>query len=325
MSEDRLVDILKDHVNIPMYKGQNGWITEGWRSITQKFNDRFPEARFPKQQVREKERELKANYKMIRDAKNSSGVGWNESLGMLIAEPRIWDELIKVDKKIGKFRKKPFPLYNDVASLHEGNVAIGDLNFTSTQGGAPPSARYTHAPPAQTTHAPPPARTTHAPPPARTTPVPPSAARAAPAPPSAVASLTPAPPSAVPSATSSPHKETIEGGSRRKRRQNHIGSVLEDYVEFKKEQTSKAMNAIDEKRRREEEYCVEKCLEELDAMDGLIEANREMFMKSKNHKARLIWLKRKIAYCWNDLMQNAPMESNSGMETNSSSLHCFVI
>ncbi|KAJ1287570.1 hypothetical protein BS78_02G020100 [Paspalum vaginatum] len=152
-------------------RGQNGWTTEGWRSITQKFNDRFPEARFSKQQVREKERELKANYKMIRDAKNSSGVGWNESLGMLIAEPRIWDELIKVDKKIGKFRKKPFPLYNDVASLHEGNVAIGDLNFTSTQGGAPPSA----------------ARTTHAPPPARTAPVPPSAARTAPAPPLAIA------------------------------------------------------------------------------------------------------------------------------------------
>jgi len=181
-------------------------------------------------------------------------------------------------------------------------VAIGDLNFTSTQE-VPPLAPTGRAPPSAPT--------------GRAPPLPPAAR----APPSA-----PVVPAAVSSSeqgldpfdtspfasdvqeTSSAHKETIEGGSRRRRRQSHIGSVLEDYVEFKKDQTNKAMNAIEEKRRHEEEYSVEKCLEELNAMDGLTDedkaygmnvfetqANREMFMKSKNHRARLIWLKRKIA------------------------------
>ncbi|KAJ1268284.1 hypothetical protein BS78_07G123600, partial [Paspalum vaginatum] len=301
MYEKGLVDIMKDHVNIPMFKGQNGWTQEGWRSITQKFNENFPLARFSKQQIQEKERELKTSYKILRDTKNTSGAGWNESLGMLIAEPQIWDKMIESDKRVSKFKKKTFPLYNDVASLHEGNVAIGDLNFTSTQevpSLAPPLAPA--GPPAALT--PPLAPATLAPPPAPLVPYAASSTE------HGLAPFDTSPFGSDVQETSSAHKEITEGGSRRKRKQSHIGSVLEDYVEFKKDQSNKAMNAIDEKRRREEEYSVEKCLEKLDSMDELTdedkaygmnvfesEANREMFMKSKNHKAHLIWLKRKIA------------------------------
>lgn len=94
--EKGLVDMMKDHVNIPMFKGQNGWTAEGWRSITQKFNEKFPLAHFTKQQIQEKEKELKGNYKVIRDAKKVSGAGWDDSLGMIIAEPEIWAKMIKV-------------------------------------------------------------------------------------------------------------------------------------------------------------------------------------------------------------------------------------
>ncbi|WVZ70172.1 hypothetical protein U9M48_018859 [Paspalum notatum var. saurae] len=228
-----LVDILKDHVNIPMFKGQNGWTPEGWRCITQKLNATFPKAHYTKQQIQEKEKELKGSYKILRDAKNTSGAGWNESLGMLTAQPEIWKQVIEFNPKVSKFKKKTFPLYNDVASLQEGNVAIGDVYFISTQevsSLAPPLAPAARAPPL--------------------------------------------PPAAHVQETLSAHKDTLESGSRRKRRQSHIGSVLEDYVEFKKDQTNKAMNAIDEKRRYEEEYSVEKCLEELDAMDGLTDENK---------------------------------------------------
>jgi hypothetical protein len=48
MYEKGLVDILKELDNIPMFKGQNGWTAEGWRSITNKFNDMFPRANFSK-------------------------------------------------------------------------------------------------------------------------------------------------------------------------------------------------------------------------------------------------------------------------------------
>ena len=54
--EKGLVDILKDHNNIPMFKGHNGWSPKGWRSITKKFNEKFPLLHFTKQQIKEKER-----------------------------------------------------------------------------------------------------------------------------------------------------------------------------------------------------------------------------------------------------------------------------
>ena len=87
---------MKEHVNIPMYKTQNGWTTKGWRKITKQFNEKFPLAHFTKQQIQSKEKELKENYKIIRDARKNSDASWNESLCMIIAKPKIWDEMIEV-------------------------------------------------------------------------------------------------------------------------------------------------------------------------------------------------------------------------------------
>ena len=59
----------------PKYKGQNGWALDGWRIITSKFNEMFPIAHFTEQQIKKKEKELKGNYKALRDAKAESGNG----------------------------------------------------------------------------------------------------------------------------------------------------------------------------------------------------------------------------------------------------------
>jgi hypothetical protein len=64
-----------------MFKGQNGWTAEGWRSITNKFNDMFPRANFSKQQVQEKKKELKGNYKVIKEARKSGRGGFSPSAG----------------------------------------------------------------------------------------------------------------------------------------------------------------------------------------------------------------------------------------------------
>lgn len=93
--EKALSDILHDHNN-PKFRGQNGWVTDGWRSIASKFNEKFPTAHFTKQQIQEKEKELKGNYKAIRDARKQSGTGWDDSLCMIVAEPSIWDKIIRV-------------------------------------------------------------------------------------------------------------------------------------------------------------------------------------------------------------------------------------
>jgi hypothetical protein len=96
--EKGLVDVMHDHKDNPKFKGQNGWNRDGWNSITTKFNEKFPLAHFSKQQLQEKERELKGHYKAIRDSRKESGVGWNDTLCMVLPEPEVWPRLIRVSK-----------------------------------------------------------------------------------------------------------------------------------------------------------------------------------------------------------------------------------
>jgi hypothetical protein len=96
MYERCLVDMLLEHAHNSKFKGRNGWVIEGWRSITTKFNDAFPLAHFTKQQIQEKEKDLKGNYKAIRDARKESGAGWNGSLGIIVVEPSVWSKIIDV-------------------------------------------------------------------------------------------------------------------------------------------------------------------------------------------------------------------------------------
>ena len=93
-----------------------------------------------------------------------------------------------------------------------------------------------------------------------------------------------------------------EGSKSRKRKQSHVGAALEDYVEFKKSQTNKTLDAL-------KELSMRKCMKEMEAMDGFTdeeksydvevfesEINREDFISTMNHNVRRMWLKRKIRY-----------------------------
>uniref|UniRef100_A0ACD6ARA7 Uncharacterized protein n=1 Tax=Avena sativa TaxID=4498 RepID=A0ACD6ARA7_AVESA len=93
--EKSLVDLLHDH-NTPEYKGQNGWSSDTWNKIVKKFHEINPYVSYTKLQVQEKEKELKRVYKMLKEARQQSGVSWNEKRWMIEAEPELWDNLIIV-------------------------------------------------------------------------------------------------------------------------------------------------------------------------------------------------------------------------------------
>ena len=80
-------------------------------------------------------------------------------------------------------------------------------------------------------------------------------------------------------------------------------------MQFKKMQTSKILEELNEKKKQDEEFSIHKCLDEVDAMVGLTdgekayamdifksEINRQVFMKMKNKNIRFIWLKCQIRY-----------------------------
>jgi hypothetical protein len=94
--EKGLVDMLLEHKDNPKFKSQNGLTAEGWNTITNKFNERYPLAHYYKQQMKDKDKELKSHYKAVGDSRKESWVGWNDSLRMIVDEPELWEKLILV-------------------------------------------------------------------------------------------------------------------------------------------------------------------------------------------------------------------------------------
>ncbi|XP_066309804.1 uncharacterized protein [Miscanthus floridulus] len=288
--EKGLVDVMKEHVNIPMYRAQNGWTADGWRNIAKRFNETFPLAHFSKQQMQEKEKELKGNYRTVRDARKESGVGWNETLSMIIAEPKKWEDLIEKYPKVSKFQKKPLPLYEHLASLYAGSIATGDLNFTSTE---PPN--MTAQPPIERSHSEQSTQNTAA------------------GSDSIGINFGTNPFSQIegPEVQSAPPYLNLEEGasaSGKKRKQSQMSAKLGEFIDLRKIQMEKNQEKLDEKKKKEDDYSVEKCIAVVDTIEDLTieqkadanelfqsEMNRQIFMMTKNLAVRLVWLKKKIS------------------------------
>jgi predicted PolB exonuclease-like 3'-5' exonuclease len=88
--EKSLVDMLFEH-NLPPYRAQNGWSPDTWNKIVAEFHKKHEYVTFNKIQIQEKEREMKREYMILKEARKQSGVSWNEKRCMIIAEPAIWD------------------------------------------------------------------------------------------------------------------------------------------------------------------------------------------------------------------------------------------
>ncbi|CAN6317337.1 unnamed protein product [Urochloa humidicola] len=128
--EKGLVELLHYHNN-DCYRGQNGWSSEAWNRIVKMFQERFSYVSFTKTQIQEKEKELKRDYHLLKEAKQQSGSHFNSTLGMIEADPAVWNNIITSFPKAKKFQTKPFPLFDTLGELYDGHTAQGSLNFTS--------------------------------------------------------------------------------------------------------------------------------------------------------------------------------------------------
>ena len=93
--EQGLVEVLTEF-NFSHYRGQNGWTTEGWNRIVKELNTHFPEAKFTKSQVQDKEGQLKKYYKVIKSIVNRSGISWDSSSCMINTTAEKWEEIVEV-------------------------------------------------------------------------------------------------------------------------------------------------------------------------------------------------------------------------------------
>ncbi|CAO2195858.1 unnamed protein product [Urochloa humidicola] len=140
--EKSLVDILLEYKESG-HRGDNGWNSEGWNRMVKEFHVRNKYVSFTKQQIQDKEDQLKKDYKMLRAAKEQSGSSWNEKRNMVEGPPALWDNLMVSFPKIKKFNnsKASFPLFDALGELYDGHLAQGTYNVTSIEAledGEPP-------------------------------------------------------------------------------------------------------------------------------------------------------------------------------------------
>ncbi|XP_047044345.1 uncharacterized protein LOC124648670 [Lolium rigidum] len=113
-------------------RAQNGWSGDTWNRMTQIFQERNQHVNFVKSQLQDKEKELKREYKMLKEARMQSGAGWDENTCMIVAEKALWDNLEISFPRIGKFKRNGFPMYDSLGDLYDGQIAEGNHNFTSS-------------------------------------------------------------------------------------------------------------------------------------------------------------------------------------------------
>ncbi|KAK3146751.1 hypothetical protein QOZ80_3BG0271390 [Eleusine coracana subsp. coracana] len=124
-------NVMRDATALQM--AQNGWTSDAWNRMVRKFLKRFPYVAFSKDQIQDKEKELKRDFRVLKEARKQSGVHWDEKLCMIMVEPAIWDNIIVSHPKASKFQRQGFPLYDDLERLYDGKTAEGNLAFISIE------------------------------------------------------------------------------------------------------------------------------------------------------------------------------------------------
>ena len=114
-----LIELLKDY-NVPGYRTQNAWSNEAWNSITNRINQKFGLS-LAVAQVKQKEQDLKKDFRSVKDLAGESGFGWDPNRMMVVAPDEVWETFgERINKDSLRWRDKSFPYFDDLFVLYEG-------------------------------------------------------------------------------------------------------------------------------------------------------------------------------------------------------------
>lgn len=115
-----LIDLLKEH-DVPGFRTQNAWSKEAWTNIVNRLNQAFCVS-FSVVQVKQKEQDIKKEYRSVKELLAESGFGWDKDRMMVEAPASVWASFVarKNSKEALQWRDKSFPYFNDLASLYDG-------------------------------------------------------------------------------------------------------------------------------------------------------------------------------------------------------------
>uniref|UniRef100_A0ACD5U7T3 Uncharacterized protein n=1 Tax=Avena sativa TaxID=4498 RepID=A0ACD5U7T3_AVESA len=120
-----LIGLLKDY-DVPGFRTQNAWNTEAWTHIVSRLNQKFGVS-FSVKQVKQKEQDLKKDYRSVKDLLDESGFGWYSEKNMVDASDSVWASFAarRNSKDALQWRDKSFPYYDELVPLYEGRYAEG--------------------------------------------------------------------------------------------------------------------------------------------------------------------------------------------------------
>ncbi|XP_040383913.1 uncharacterized protein LOC102711297 [Oryza brachyantha] len=303
------IELLTDH-DVPGFRTQNAWSKEAWTNIVCCLNTKFSTS-FTTNQVKQKEQDLKKNYRSVKDLLHQSGFGWDSDRMMVSAPQSVWDTFAdRKNKDAIHWRDKSFPYFDDLGPLYDGRYAEG-----STRHGMDHYAKKTKNAPTHSTHEASVVDTYQSPSPNSNAPGESSLqfpfgeevettnldfSQYSPT----HVHLTKVPPSSAQIASEIPES--------RPRKKQKIKSVSpsdgfhERYLKLKKEEIDR-FAAIEEKK-LEDSYSINKCITVLEGLHGLQigdilvavdifkgKDNREVFLSFSSDALRLAWIRKEIA------------------------------
>ncbi|ONL93129.1 hypothetical protein ZEAMMB73_Zm00001d027424 [Zea mays] len=120
-----LIQLLKDH-DVPGFRTQNAWCKEAWNNIVRRLNEKFGTS-YTIGQVKQKEQDLKKDYRSVKELVEQSGFGWNGERMMVEAPDSVWASFAarKNNESALHWRDKSFPYYDDLSKLYDGRYAEG--------------------------------------------------------------------------------------------------------------------------------------------------------------------------------------------------------
>ncbi|KAJ3765491.1 hypothetical protein FB446DRAFT_795001 [Lentinula raphanica] len=72
---------------------------------------------------------LKKDFKEVKELREKSGFGWDAARNVATAGEDVWEKLLQKKPKLGKWKRKSFPLYDELEALLENQIATGSTAF----------------------------------------------------------------------------------------------------------------------------------------------------------------------------------------------------
>ncbi|PON90017.1 Myb/SANT-like domain containing protein [Trema orientale] len=109
----------------------NEFKNEVIRSVTRDFNRKFG-MNLEENQIKNRYNVMKKDYGVVKTLLSHAGFGWDEIRQMVVADDKVWDNYIAIKSEARPFRRKSFPLYNQMSIIFEGESrAIVKQQFPS--------------------------------------------------------------------------------------------------------------------------------------------------------------------------------------------------